>query len=86
MSNSKVKDKRRTTLTLEADVNTEIRRKLRENPALKEKTLINELLRRGLDAVEKEESLPKGFSIKPFKTCRVKGVTNSQIEEMLKEI
>ena len=86
MESVKTKDKRRTTLTLEADVNRRIREKLRENPALKEKTLVNELLRRGLDAVEEEKIPPKSFSLKPFKTTRVRGVTNEQIEEMLKEI
>ncbi|MDQ3634485.1 MAG: hypothetical protein M3405_08250 [Acidobacteriota bacterium] len=85
MNNIKAKEKRRTTLTLEADINSEIQRKLRENPTLKEKTLVNELLRRGLNAIE-EESKSQKLRIKPFKTRRVKGVTDNQIEEMLKEI
>lgn len=86
MSKTDVNNRRRTTLTLEADVNSGIQRKLRENPALKEKTLVNELLRRGLDAVEQDVAVPEDFSIKPFKTSRVEGVTDNQIEEMLKEI
>ena len=86
MSNTITKDKRRTTLTLEADVNSEIQRRLRENPRLKEKTLVNELLRRGLDATKKEKALPEDFSVKPFKTNRVEGITDARIEEMLKEI
>lgn len=86
MSNTLIKEKRRTTLTLEADVNREIQRKLRENPALKEKTLVNELLRRGLETIEQEKISPKKFSIKPFKTSRIEGITDAQIEEMLKEI
>lgn len=86
MDKTNVQEKRRTTLTLEADVNREIRRRLRENPQLKEKTLVNELLRRGLDATEGVEEISHDLKVKPFKTRRVKGVTDNQIEEMLKEI
>ena len=85
MSKPKAKERRRTTLTLEPDVNGEILRRLRENPALKEKTLVNELLRRGLYVTE-TENVSEEFKVKPFRTRRVEGVTDAKIEEMLKEI
>ena len=60
---------RRTTLTLEADVVDYVEQKLANDKRLKEKNLINDLLRKGMKVDESKASKP--FVIKPFKnkTC-----------------
>ncbi len=75
---------RRTTLTLEADVADYIEEKLAKNSKLKEKSVINDLIRKGIKTDEVTEH-PK-FEIKPFKTKLMPGVTTRMIEEMLDEI
>ena len=75
---------RRTTLTLEADVADYIEDKLSKNRKLKEKSLINGLLRKGIRA--DEETVPAKFEIMPFKTRLRQGVTVEMLEEMMDEI
>jgi hypothetical protein len=75
---------RRTTLTLEADVAEYIEERLAKNRKLKEKSLINGLLRKGI-RVEAETPLAK-FEIKPFKTRLRPGITPEMLEEMIDEI
>lgn len=74
---------RRTTLTLEADVADYLAQKLARNRGLKEKNLVNDLIRKGIRA-DSEVTLPP-FEIKPFKTKLAKGVTTADIERMLDE-
>lgn len=76
---------RRTTLTLEPDVSDAIRVKLRTNPRLKEKTLINELLRKAL----KQSDIAKpdlAFRTPVFESEFAPGVTPEKVLEMMKEI
>ena len=75
---------RRTTLTLEADVADYIEDKLAKNRKLKEKSLINGLLRKGIRA--DEDPVPAKFVIKPFKTRLRPGITPEMLEEMMDEI
>ena len=75
---------RRTTLTLEADVADYLAEKLAGNRGLKEKNLVNDLIRKGI-RFDAEVELPP-FEIKPFKTKRAKGVTTDDVERMLDEI
>lgn len=75
---------RRTTLTLEADVANYIEDKLAKNRKLKEKSLINGLLRKGIVADKK--AAPAKFVIKPFKTRLRPGITVEMLEEMMDEI
>ena len=75
---------RRTTLTLEADVAAYLAEKMADNNGLKEKNLVNDLLRKGIraDVVAK----PTPFEIKPFKTKLAPGMTIAKLEEMIREI
>ena len=75
---------RRTTLTLEADVADYLDQKLGENRMLREKFLINELLRKGIQVEEREET-PE-FKITPFRTNFAPGMTAARLEEMIDEI
>lgn len=75
---------RRTTLTLEADVADFISDKLAKNRGMKEKNLVNDLIRKGIRFESEVKSEP--FVIKPFKTKLAKGVTIADIERMLDEI
>lgn len=75
---------RRTTLTLEADVADYLEEKLASNRGLKEKNLVNDLLRKGIRA-DSEVKLPP-FEIKPFKTKLAPGMTIEKLEEMIREI
>ena len=75
---------RRTTLTLESDVADYLSEKLATNSGLKEKNLVNDLIRKGI-RFDSEVKLPP-FEIKPFKTKLAKGVTTADIERMLDEI
>jgi hypothetical protein len=76
---------RRTTVTLEPDVSAAIRTKLRARPDLKEKALINELLRKALG--ESESANPdRSFSIPVFGSDLAPGVTPKKVLEMIKEI
>lgn len=75
---------RRTTLTLEADVADYIERKLAGDRRVKEKTVINDLLRKGIKLDEAKK--PEPFVLKPFKTKLAPGMTLRRLEEMLDEI
>ena len=75
---------RRTTLTLEADVVDYVEKKLAADKKLKEKNLINDLLRKGIKADESKK--PEPFVINPFKTKLAPGMTLRRLEEMLDEI
>jgi hypothetical protein len=73
---------RRTTLTLEADVADYVEHKLAVDQKLKEKNLINDLLRKGISA-DKSTKIPK-FKIRGFKTKLL--VSKRRLEEMLDEV
>ena len=75
---------RQTTLTLEADVVDYVEQNLASDKRLKEKNLINDLLRKGIKA--DETTVIKLFEIKPFKTKLAKGMTLRKLEEMIDEI
>lgn len=75
---------RRTTLTLEADVADYLEQKLATNKRLKEKNLINDLLRKGIKV--DESKIATSFDIKPFKTKLAPGMTVERLEEMMREI
>jgi signal transduction histidine kinase len=75
---------RRTTLTLDKDVSDALREKMRTVSHLKEKTLINELLRKGLE--QTDAANPSEFIIVPFETELAPGVTPEMIKQMLKQI
>lgn len=75
---------RRTTLTLEADVADYVERKLASDKRLKEKNVINDLLRKGIRLDEAKK--PEPFVLKPFKTKLAPGMTLRRLEEMLDEI
>jgi len=75
---------RRTTVTLEADVADFIESKLSQNKGLKEKQLINKLLRSG---IKNEAVQPAArFKIQGFKSELVSGTAADEIERMLDEI
>lgn len=73
---------RRTTLTLEADVVDYIEKRLAKDQKMKEKNLVNDLMRKGI-AVDKKVKAPK-FTIKGFKTNLL--VTGQRLEELLDEV
>jgi hypothetical protein len=75
---------RRTTLTLEADVADYVEQKLAGDKRLKEKGVINDLLRKGIKVDESKTRKP--FVIKGFKTKLAPGMTLRKLEEMMKEI
>lgn len=75
---------RRTTLTLEADVADYIEEKLTHNRKLKEKNVINDLIRKGIKADESKATKP--FAVKPFKTRLAAGMTVERLEEIIREI
>jgi hypothetical protein len=75
---------KRTTLTLEADVVDYVEQKLAGDRRLKEKHLINDLLRKGIKA--EESKVVKPFQIKPFKTKLSSGMTVRRLEEIMDEI
>lgn len=76
---------RRTTLTLEADVADYLEEKLARNRGMKEKDLVNTLIRKGIRAESETAALPP-FEIKPFKTKLAPGMTIEKLEEMMREI
>ena len=75
---------RRTTLTLEADVADYVSQKLALNKDLKEKNVVNDLLRKGIreDAAHEQ---PR-FEIVGFKTKLASGITGRELEKLLDEI
>mgnify|MGYP000191585356 CR=1 FL=1 len=66
MKRSDIKNRRRTTLTLESDVNIFIEEQLKTSK-VREKDLVNNLLRRGIKAFKVENSSPVSFTLKPHK-------------------
>ena len=75
---------RRTTLTLEADVADYVSQKLASNKELKEKNVVNDLLRKGIREDAAREH-PR-FEIVGFKTKLASGITSRKLEELLDEI
>lgn len=76
---------RRTTLTLEADVADYIAEKLGGNKRLKEKTVVNDLLRKGI-RTEVEAAERTRFEIKGFTSNFASGIDAASLEQMLDEI
>lgn len=76
---------RRTTITLEPDVSDAIRVKLRTNPRLKEKTLINELLRKALKQSDAAKTDP-AVRAPTFESEFAPGMTPEKVLELMKEI
>lgn len=75
---------RRTTVTLEADVADYIQKILSRNSKLKEKQVINNLLRSG---IKNELSKPAvKFKIKSFESKLLPGISAADVELMLDEI
>jgi hypothetical protein len=83
MANSNSIKSTRTTITLEEDVSQAIKDRLKRNPDLREKALINELLRRGL---KEPVSSNKKFKIKPLKATLRPGVILDNVEALLEDI
>jgi hypothetical protein len=75
---------RRTTLTLEADVADYVEDKLARNKKLKEKAVINDLIRKGIRVDEAQTG--SRFSISPFRSKLAKGMTRERLEELSREI
>ncbi len=75
---------RRTTVTLEADVADFIQEALRKDKGLKEKNLINGLLRAGIKIEGEKKSVE--FKVRPFKTSLADDITATDIEALLDEI
>lgn len=75
---------KRTTVTLEADIADYIQKTLSRDKNLKEKQLINRLLRSGIRN-ENLQPAPR-FKIKSFKTVLQPEISAEEIERMLDEI
>ena len=75
---------RRTTVTLEADVADFIQKTLSRNKGLKEKQLINKLLRSGIKN-ELNQPVVK-FRIESFKSELLPEISAGGLEQMLDEI
>ena len=75
---------RRTTVTLEADVADFIQKILSQNKELKEKQLINKLIRSGIKN-ELTQPVVK-FKIKSFKSALLPEISAAGLEQMLDEI
>jgi hypothetical protein len=80
----KIRPSKRTTLTLEADVMEAISQKLAQNPKLKEKQVVNDYIRKGIQF--EALSPPQLFKIKPFKTQFAEGMTAEKLEQILDEV
>ena len=75
---------RRTTITLEGDVADFIQKTLSQSKGLKEKQLINKLLRSG---IKNETGQPAvNFKIEGFKSKLLPVISADDIERMLDEI
>lgn len=86
MNSNVLKNRRtkRTTITLEADVADYIEKKISRNKGLKEKQLINNLLRSGIknEMVETVVS----FKIEGFKSTLLPDLSADDIERLLDEV
>ncbi len=86
MNTDTLKNRRtkRTTVTLEADVADFIQEALRKDKNLKEKQLINKLLRAGIK--NESRKMKVDFKIKGFKASLADGVNAGDLEKLLDEI
>jgi hypothetical protein len=86
MNSNVLKNRRtkRTTVTLEADVADFIEKKLSQNKGLKEKQLINKLLRSGIKIETDQPAV--NFKIEGFKSKLLPGLSLDAIEHMLDEV
>lgn len=75
---------RRTTVTLEADVADFIEKEISRNKGLKEKQLINKLLRSGIKNETIEPAV--NFKIKSFKSSLLPDLSADDIERFLDEV
>ncbi len=85
MNSNVLKNRRtkRTTVTLEADVADFIEKKISQNKGVKEKQLINKLLRSGIKNESVETSV--NFKIEGFKSQLLPHLSADDIEGMLDE-
>lgn len=86
MDTSTLKNRRtrRPTLTLESDVPDYVEHKLAANRKLREKNVINDLLRKGLRM--DESGARPDFKIKPFETKLASGISAARLEDLLDEM
>jgi len=84
MKRSDIKNRRRTTLTLESDVNGFIEKKLRETSGLKEKELVNSLLRRGIESYIQDSSSPVSVFLPVHKSKLL--ISEKELKEELKKL
>ena len=75
---------KRTTVTLEADVTDYIQEALKKDKTLKEKHLINKLLRAGIKTESNRQKVD--FKIEGFKTSLADGVAAEDLEKLLDEV
>jgi hypothetical protein len=75
---------KRTTVTLEADVADFLQQILSQNKELKEKELINKLLRAGIKNERRKTNI--AFKVKGFKTKLVNEISTEELEKLLDEI
>jgi hypothetical protein len=75
---------KRTTITLEADVADFIQESLSKNKGIKEKQIINKLLRLGIKSEKNQPTI--NFKIDRFKTNLVSEISPEDIEKMLDEL
>lgn len=75
---------KRTTLTLESDVADYLQQTLSKNKGLKEKELINKLLRSGIKNEKRNVNVT--FKIEGFKTKLVNEISSEELEKLLDEI
>ena len=75
---------KRTTITLEADIADFIQETVSKNKGIKEKQIINKLLRLGIKAEKNKPNI--NFKVKGFKTNLVSDISSEDIERMLDEV
>jgi hypothetical protein len=88
MSNLKIYKNRRTvrkTLTIEGDIADMLAAKVAETN-LPEKTLVNDLLRKGFQVIDSLLARPRQFKLKTFKTGLRFDITPERLEELLDEV
>ena len=74
----------RTTLTLEADVVDYVEQKLAGDKKLKEKTVINDLLRKGI-RLDETETRPH-FKLRGFKSRLAPDISPTNLEKLLDQV
>ncbi len=86
MNTDTLKNRRtkRTTITLEADVADFIQESVSKHKGIKEKQIINNLLRSGIKTEKNKPNV--SFKIDGFKTNFVSDVSPEDLEKMLDEI